>query len=182
MCTRGTSQGNLVPDDSIVLPEAGLRVRSPSGLVEVVGLEVHRGESRFAGLTDGLARESRSDPPVLELRMDMELLELRPPRDPRIEPRALERRCPQDDSDDTASDLRHREPAASDVDCVVHEEHRIHAADVRGVVDAEGPKSRSGGLSTRHVAFIPPPLIGECPRARIVVSLARRLETDPSPG
>src|SRR6266496_2277720 len=113
-----TSQGNLVPDESIVLPETGLRVRSPSGRIEVVGLEVHCGESRFAGLTDGLARESRSDPPALELRMDMELMELRPPFHSWIEPRALECRRPQDHSDNSACELRHREPADSDADRV----------------------------------------------------------------
>ncbi len=59
-----TSQHNLVPDESIVLFETGLRVNPPSVPIEIVGLEIHCGESRFSRLTDGLACESRPDSPV----------------------------------------------------------------------------------------------------------------------
>ncbi len=156
-----TSQHNLVPDESIVLFETGLRVNPPSVPIEIVGLEIHCGESRFSRLTDGLACESRPDSPVLKLRMDVKLVEFRPSLNRRIEPWALERRRPQDHSDDSTIRLRHREPAPMDVDRVVDEEHRVDAADVRGVVDAERPKIRSGSLPMCHVAFGTPPLIAD---------------------
>ena len=109
-------------------------------------------------MADRFSNEPRSDPAVVEVGMDMQLLKLSPPLHSRFEPRPFERRRPQDEADGTATDFRDGEPTAAEMDRIVDEEHRIDPAEVWRILDAERSKSRSGGLSGRHVAFIPPPL------------------------
>src|SRR3972149_53633 len=77
---------------------------------------------------------------------------------PGIEPRDLQGGRQKADPDAAPADRGDRKPASLDVDGIVHEEHRVDAANVRGVLDAERSKPPAGGLPLRHVACISPPL------------------------
>src|SRR5947209_20544114 len=110
--------------------------------------------------------EPRPDSPTLVVRMNVELVELRPPVHTAVEPRGLERRPPHDEADRPAVGLRDRDAAVAVPHCVVDEEHRLDAAQVRGIGDAKRPNPGPGGRPWRPGAFIPPPWSSACPAAR----------------
>src|SRR2546430_7360792 len=114
----------------------------------------------FTRLPNGRLDEPSSDSSIVVVRMDMELVELCPPLDSRVEPCGLGCGAPHHKADHPTTCLCHSQPAGPVVHRVVHEEHRVDAADIRGIFDPERPKPRPGGLPMRHVAFIPPPLSG----------------------
>src|SRR5207249_8044634 len=139
-------------------PEAVPFGNPAGGGVDVFCDDVHHGESVIAGLVDCRSDEPRPESPAVVVGMDVELIELRSPLHSRIEPGGLERGTPEDESGDTVIGNRHGHSAATELHRSVHEEVRVDAADTCGVVKSEGPKSRPGGLPTRHVAYMPPPL------------------------
>src|SRR5437867_1440224 len=149
---------DLVAHDPIVLPEAVLFIDPPGRRVSLFRDEVHHPIARVSGLADRCMDEPRADSPTLVVRMNVELVELRPPVDTAIEPCGLERRPPHDEADRPAVGLRDRDAAAAVPRRVVDEEHRVDAAQVRGIVDAKRPKPGPGGLPSRHDACTPPPL------------------------
>src|SRR5207245_2447639 len=155
--SRG-SKLELVPHDSIVFSEAALLVYPPGGGVRGLRDQIHYGEPRCACLSGRRAHETRPDSPTLVVRMDVEFIQLRPALHPAVEPSRLQRRTPHHEPDGVAVRLRHDDPAAAVLHRVVDEEHRVYAAQVPGVIEAERPKPCPGGLPSRHVAFIPPPL------------------------
>src|SRR5438876_240660 len=151
-------QLDLVSHDSVVLPEAVLLVHRAGGGVDVLRDDVHHPKAVVASLPDCRSDEPRPESLAVIVGVDVKLMELRPPLHSRIEPGGLERGTPEHESGDTAIGDRDGHPAAAELHRIVHKEVRVDAADTRGVVKPEGPKSRPGGLPTRHVACIPPPL------------------------
>src|SRR5207249_7473050 len=153
-------QLDLVSHDSVVLPEAVLLVHPAGGGVDLLRDDVHHPKAVVACLLDCRSDEPRPESLAVIVGMDVELVELRPPLHSRIEPGGLERGTPEDESGETVIGNRHGHSAATELHRIVHEEVREDAADTCGVVKSEGPKSRPGGLPTRHVAYMPPPLPG----------------------
>src|SRR3989304_4612820 len=86
-----SSEGQLGPDQEVVVPEPASFVDPPRGGIEIIRLEVQRLAPFTDCRADGPAQERGRDPTVPEFRMDVDLLHFPEPADAPLGPREAAR-------------------------------------------------------------------------------------------